>query len=35
MDCRPGLHPDQETALEMTIERLKQERINQQFGDKT
>lgn len=23
MDCRPGLHPDQETALEMTIEKLR------------
>jgi hypothetical protein len=25
IDCRPGLHPDQEIAIEMTLARLKQE----------
>jgi hypothetical protein len=27
IDCRPGLHPDQEVALEMTIEKLKLDRV--------
>jgi hypothetical protein len=32
MDCRPGLNPDQETALEITIAKLKQDHPTLSFG---